>query len=159
MMRFQMRSASFNSPFRWDPWQEIDELRRKLERISERSVERTPAGTAGLGFVPAADLYDLGAAVVVRVDLPGVKEGDLEIIAEQSTLIIRGQRETNDPRDERYLFWERPAGRFARTIELPASVAPDRVEASLKLGVLEITLPKSHTGTVKQVVVALGERG
>jgi len=157
MMRFHTRLAPFKSPFQWDPWHEIEELRRAVERIGERSVQRVPAGTAGLGFVPEADLYDVGAAFMVRMDLPGVKEGDLEIIAEGSMLTIRGQREADGPRDERYLFCERPIGRFARTIELPERVDADHVRATLKQGVLEITLPKNRTAAIKKVAVTLGE--
>ena len=55
--------------------------------------------------------------------------------------------------DERYLYCERSAGRFARTLELPDSVDADRVEATLKLGALEITLPKERTTAVKKAVV------
>ncbi len=157
MMRFHMRSAPLKSPFQWDPWHEIEELRRAVERMGERSVERVPAGSAGLGFVPETDLYDAGAAFVVRVDLPGVKEGDLEIIAEGSTLTIRGQREADGRRNERYLYCERPVGRFARTIELPERVDADRVEATLKLGILEITLPRDRTAAVKKVAITLDE--
>ena len=153
MMRFHMRSAPLKSPFHWDPWREIDELRRSFERIGERSVERAQAGTAGLGFVPEADLYDVEAAFMVRVDLPGVKGGDLEIIADGSTLTIRGQREADGRRGERYLYCERPVGRFARTMELPESIDVDRVEATLKLGILEITLPKGRTAGVRKVAV------
>ncbi len=151
------RSVHLRSPFQWDPWHEIEELRRALERIGERSVGRVPAGTAGLGFVPETDLYDAGATFVVRVDLPGVKERDLNITAEGSTLTIRGQREADGPRDERYLYCERPVGRFARAIELPESVDADYVKATLKQGVLEITLPKNKAAAVKKVAVTLGE--
>ena len=127
-----------------------------VERMGERSVERVPAGSAGLGFVPETDLYDAAAAFVVRVDLPGAKEGDLEIIAEGSTLTIRGQREADGPRNEGG-YCERPVGRFARTIELPERVDADRVDATLKLGILEITLPKDRTAAVKKVAITLDE--
>ncbi len=157
MSLFSRRSVHLRSPFQWDPWREIEELRRALERIGERSEGRVPAGTAGLGFLPKTDLYDAGATFVVRVDLPGVQEGDLNITVEGRTLTIRGQREADGPRDESYLYCERPVGRFARTIELPESVDADYVKATLKQGVLEITLPKNKTAAVKKVAVPLGE--
>ncbi len=157
MMRFRTHSAPLRSPFRWDPWDELDELRRSVERIGGRSAERIPDGTAGMGFVPRADLYDLGAAFVIRMDLPGVEGGDLEIIAEGSGLTIRGHREADGPGDERCLYCERPVGRFVRAIALPASFDATRVEATLKLGILEITLPKDRTIEVKKVPISLLE--
>jgi HSP20 family protein len=150
-------SVHLRSPFEWDPWHEIEELRRTLERIGERSVGRAPAGTAGVGFVPETDLYDAGGAFVVRVDLPGVQERDLNIAVDGSKLTIRGQREADGPRDESYVYCERPVGRFARTIELPESVDADYVKATLKQGVLEIALPKNKVATAKTVAVTLSE--
>ena len=156
-MSLSSRRSDLRSPFQWDPWREIEELRRALERIGERSVGRAQAGTAGLGFVPKTDIYDAEATFVVRVDLPGIQEGDLNIDVEGSTLTIRGQRGADGPRDERYLYCERPVGRFARTIELPESVDADSVQATLKQGVLEIMLPKNKVAAVKKVAVTLGE--
>jgi HSP20 family protein len=149
-----MHSAPLRSPFRWDPWHELDELRRSVERIGERSAEHVANGTAGLDFVPKVDLYDLGAAFVVRMDLPGVKDGNLEIIAEGNGLTIQGQRESDGP-GERCLYCERSVGRFARTIALPASFDANRVEATLNLGILQITLPKDRTVAVKKVAVVV----
>ncbi len=83
MSRSFTRSVHLRSPFQWEPWHEIEELRRALERIGERSVGRVPGGTAGLGFVPETDLYDAGATFVVRVGLSGVQEGDLNITGQE----------------------------------------------------------------------------
>ena len=72
-MRFHMRSAPLKSPFQWDPWREIDELRRALERIGERPPGPESALAVGSDFVPQVGLYDAGTVFVVRVDLPGVQ--------------------------------------------------------------------------------------
>ena len=150
------RSLPLREPFSWDPRLEIEEIRQAFERIGKRSVGRLSAAAAGSIFVPVADLYDAEAAFVVRVDLPGVIEGDLMITIEGSTLAIRCQRNADGPWDERYLCCERPVGSFARTIELPESVDADHVKATLKLGVLQITLPKNKSAAVKKVAVTVG---
>jgi len=156
MMRFR---APFRPPFPSDPWHEIEGLRRAFGRLGDRSVRRAFAPAVGSGFIPQADLYDTGMAFVMYVDLPGVSERDLDIAVEGSMLTIRGQRDAQGSGGMRSMYSERPAGRFARTIELPDSVDVDRVRATLKQGVLEITLPKSRTVTTKRVVVVLAETG
>jgi HSP20 family protein len=154
MLRFR---APLRSPFQWDPWHEIDDFRRAFERLG-RPVGRMPAPAIGSGFIPEADVHDTGAAFVVSVDLPGVREADLDITVDGSMLTIRGQRDAGGLRDNGCLYCERPAGHFARTIELPESVNVDGIEATLKLGVLEITLAKSKIAAGKRVVVTVGER-
>lgn len=149
----RIRSSPLRSPFQWDPVYEIEELRRALERISERTAgpESTPA--AGSDFVPRVALYDAGAAFVVGVDLPGVQAGDLEITVEGSALTVCGQRDAGCPSGTSCLSSEQSTGRFARTIELPGGVDVDHVKATLERGVLGIVLPKNRATGVKKVAV------
>src|SRR5579884_2178046 len=86
-------------------------------------------------YTPAVDLYDTGDTLTAKVDLPGVAPEGVE--------------------QERYLCCERPAGRFARTIELPVEVDAEGVTARLRLGVLEIVLPKSKAAVPRKVAVSV----
>jgi HSP20 family protein len=88
-----------------------------------------------------------------------VREGDLEIIAEGTKLTIHGLRQADVPGMERCLYRERQVGRFARAIALPESFDPNRATATLRLGILEITLPKDRTAAVKKkaVIVCKGD--
>jgi HSP20 family protein len=151
-----MRAAPLGSPFQWDPWREIEELRRALERVGEPPVGRGLTAGAVLDFIPPADLYDAGEAFVVMVDLPGMKDGEVAITTEGRTITIRGQRGAEHPGDEGCLCCERPVGRFARTVELPENIDTDHINAVLKRGVLVVTLPKGKAAAPRGVTVRPG---
>ncbi|MDQ7820364.1 MAG: Hsp20/alpha crystallin family protein [Armatimonadota bacterium] len=140
----------------WDPWRELEELRREVERlwgVGRTGRRSTPEAEA---LVPAVDLYDAGDSLVARVDLPGVRPEDVEVTVDEGRLLsVRASRKADDVREDAYLCCERPAGRFARTIELPVEVDADRVKASLKMGVLEIVLPKSREPAPRKIAVAV----
>jgi HSP20 family protein len=143
----------------WDPWREVEELRREMERVLERAGGPSPGVNAGeLAFVPPADFYDSGGAFVVKFDLPDVRAEDVDISIEDGTLTVRGRRSAEQAPEESYLYRERPAGRFARTIGLPAGVEVDRVKATLRHGVLEILLPKSGVAPPRKVTIPVGTR-
>lgn len=107
-------------------------------------------------FVPPVDLYESGAHVVVKVDLPGVRRTNLELSVEEGTrLALRGERSADETRETRYIGCERPVGRFGRTIELPAPVDASSAKAALREGVLEIVLPKRGTAAYHTVTVTV----
>ncbi len=161
MTLFRIRPIRPGGRPRWDPWREMEELRREMERINERAPR-----SAGLSppsdeipFIPEVDVYETGAALTVKADLPGVREEDLEITIEGSVLSICGKRPADETEGENCLGRERPIGRFLRAIDLPAGVEAAGVKATLRHGVLEITLPKSKTEGAKKIPVAAGAEG
>ncbi|HEV2357387.1 MAG TPA: Hsp20/alpha crystallin family protein [bacterium] len=106
-------------------------------------------------FAPPVDLHETGESVVVTVDLPGVKREDLEISVEgDSLLVLKGRRSAGESQGPEYVCCERPVGRFAREIELPAPVDAGRVRATLRDGVLELILPKSRAALPHRIAVA-----
>lgn len=88
-----------------------------------------------------ADLYDVGDAYLVHLEVPGVEQADLEIAVQGHELLVAGLR--NAPGSEMTaVFTERPVGPFQRTINLPGSVSPENATAHLSNGVLSLKLPK-----------------
>jgi HSP20 family protein len=96
---------------------------------------------------------DQGGAFVVRAELPGLSEKDLELTATATTLTLRGERKVEVPQGYSTHRSERTGYRFARTFELPSKVDSDRVEARLENGVLTVTLPKAPEAQPKQINV------
>lgn len=111
-----------------------------------------PNATA-CGF-PSLNVYDNGEAYVVRAAIPGVDSKQLEIEATGRSLSIKGERKPAGGERTRYRRREREAGSFARTIELPLPVDPDRIAATYEDGVLEVTLPKAEEVRPRRVAVA-----
>lgn len=102
---------------------------------------------------PRVSFDDKGDAFVVRAELPGLTEKDLELTATATTLALRGERKVEAPEGYSTHRSERSSFRFARTFELPAKVDSGRVEARLEHGVLTVTLPKAPEAQPKQISV------
>jgi HSP20 family protein len=103
---------------------------------------------------PRLDVIDRDDAVVVRAELPGVEKKDVEVSVTENTLTVRGktERETQEEKGE-YHRSEIVKGEFLRTITLPADVDGEKAKASLKDGVLELTLPKREVAKRRTVPV------
>jgi len=87
----------------------------------------------------------------VEVELPGVSDGDLDITVHNGMLFIRGERKLQEGRH--YLYNGRSYGRFERVITLPEAVQADNVQASLKDGILSLTLPKSPEAKPRKITL------
>ena len=138
----------------WDPWRDMDEVRQAIAQVSAQAAGADVVAERG-SFAPDVDLYEAGTVVVVRVDLPGMKPTDLTVVIEDGALKIEGHRAAEGSGEETYLCSERPAGRFVRTLQLPAGVAAGAARATLGDGVLEIVLPKTEERPLEDVAVQI----
>lgn len=128
----------------------MDQVRREMDRIVRGHRHGSPAADAGW---PRMSLYDAGEALVVRAELPGFDSDDLDLQVERGTLTLRGRRDEAAPEGFTAHRRERGAMEFARAFTLPAAVDPDRAEADLRDGVLELTLPKAPEAQPRRIDV------
>jgi HSP20 family protein len=108
------------------------------------------------GWAPAVDMIDRKDEIVLRADLPGLQEKDVEVSVENGVLSIRGQREEERETKEEdggYYYAERWTGSFYRSIALPPGVDVDKVKATFKNGVLEVHLPKTQQAKGKRIEI------
>jgi HSP20 family protein len=105
---------------------------------------------ADASWLPTLETFRKDGNLVVRADLPGLTKDDIDIDVDDDVLTISGERseETRDDRDDYYRS-ERSYGRFFRAIPLPEGVEADKIEASFKDGVLEVTIPAPKVQTPK----------
>ncbi len=103
---------------------------------SERSI--SPA------FAPHVDVSESEKEIRVSVELPGMDEKDIDVSLTRDTLTIKGEKKQDiEDKGQDYYRMERSYGAFTRSIPLPVEVDTEKVQASFKKGVLDITLPKT----------------
>jgi HSP20 family protein len=125
------------------------QLRRELDRLLG-DFDRA----ASYGSAPSAVSWqDDGSAFVMRADVPGLSEADFQINIAGSTLTLRGERKLEAPEGYSAHRRERSAFRFAKSYELPARVDAEKATATLKHGVLTLTLPKVAEAQPRQISV------
>ena len=137
----------------WSGAGRLQNLQEEFERLINFPT-LTP--NASVPWVPALDVYEEKDNYLVEVELPGITKDDVKLSLEQGTLTITGERkgETKNETAEAYHV-ERFQGRFQRTINLPESIAADKVKAQYKDGVLTVTLPKREEAKPKQIDIVL----
>lgn len=112
--------------------------------------EREPGRTGGF---PAVNVWENPESVLVEAELPGVKQENLHVYAAGNELTIKGERRPLEGEKLSYHRQERSIGTFARMMTLPCDVNPDKIEATLKDGVLRIELPKAVEARPRQIAV------
>lgn len=150
---------------RWNAgWNQFDEmfsamnqLRTYMDRVFEDTLRgglqsgRTLPFQAGTW--PRANLIDAGASLVVAAEVPGLSDKDIQITLNQDVLTISGERQVTVPEGYSVHRQERPAVRFSRSFALPCRVNPDCATASVKDGILTVTLEKSADAMPRQIAV------
>ena len=132
-------------------WREMDRLQRDMNRLfnhySQTGLRKAP------GY-PAINIWMNDEAQYLSAEMPGVRVEDIDICVDGDTLTISGERGSDDVTGEaQFHRKERSFGKFTRTIQLPYAVDADSVDASLKNGVLTITLLKTKAEISKQISI------
>jgi len=96
------------------------------------------------GWCPLADVYETANAFVIHVELPGLRENEIDLRADGGELTIRGERRVAGPaQPESFHRMERSYGPFSRSFQLPAEIDPNAITARLTDGLLHVELSKA----------------
>jgi len=114
--------------------------------------------TLGAGsFIPPVDIYEDARHLVLRLEVPGIPQEDLQIDLENQTLTVKGQRKfLEDEKEDNFHRIERRYGNFVRSFTLPATINTDSAQANYENGVLSVTLQKKEAAKPKQVKIEIG---
>ncbi|HEY2436979.1 MAG TPA: Hsp20/alpha crystallin family protein [Solirubrobacteraceae bacterium] len=148
---------------RWEPVAELGTIQNEMNRLFNTFFDQpNPTGrnTAGARrWIPAMDLVETGDHYVLRADLPGLSDEDVNVQLEDNVLTISGERKAeHETQQEGYHRLERASGAFFRSLTLPEGVDPDGVQANFDRGVLEIRIPKPEQKKPRQVQISLGNK-
>jgi HSP20 family protein len=133
-------------------------LQREVDRLFDEFARGFGAlSVAGNGsLMPSMDVNETDKEFVITAELPGLERKDVEISLEDNVLTIRGEKKIEtapDDKNKNVHVNERSYGVFYRVLELPASVDPSSVQATMSKGVLKITIPKPALPETKKIEI------
>ena len=137
-----------------DPFRDIQtEVNRLFDNFLGRPTGTAPA-TGGRVWMPVVDMYETNDGFVLNFELPGVQEKDISLSITGDVLTVKGERRLDQELNgDSYLHTERVYGKFERSVRLPMPVQAERVRATYRDGVLEVSLPKTDEARPKEVKI------
>ena len=145
-------------PFR-SPLADVAVLQNRLNSIfNDFALPEGERESLSMGsFIPPVDIYEDTHQLVLKLEVPGIKQDALDVNVENQTLTVKGERKfENEEKQENFHRIERRYGSFVRTFTLPQTVDTGAVKANYDAGVLTISLAKKEAAKPKQVKVEIG---
>ena len=143
------------TPERWEPFSEFEQVSDRMRRLLEQTFGgfglSTPTTEKG-GWSPLVDLEEHDDAYVVEAELPGVKAENVNVELVGNEMMITGEIKEKE-RKGTVRRQSRRTGRFDYRVSLPSHVDPERVEAKLTDGVLEVRVPKSERAQRRRIEI------
>ncbi len=139
----------------WDPFRELRELQRNMDNIFNASWENLPDRLSQEAtWLPSLDITEDKDNILIKADLPGVKQSDIDVSVSDDILTIKGERkQEQEVKDRKTHRIERFYGSFCSSISMPEYVDASKIAATYKDGVLEISLPKTEKAKPRQIKV------
>jgi HSP20 family protein len=140
----------------------FEEFERRFDELlrSPFSMMRAPWwprwAVPAEGISPTVDVFEEGADVVVKAEIPGMKKEDIHVDINEKTVTISGEKKKEEKVERKnYSRLERTYGSFARIFELPAEVQTEKARATFREGVLEVRMPKTEEAARRTRKVAI----
>ncbi|MCX7816310.1 MAG: Hsp20/alpha crystallin family protein [Syntrophales bacterium] len=131
-------------------------MEREAQVVKEQEF-RTPEEGARTRnkrvFIPRVDIYESKDSIVLLADMPGVDVDDVDVTLEKNTLTIRGSVKPMSFEGLDLVYSEYDAGDYQRSFSVPEDVDRERIEATVKNGVLRLVLPKSEAAKAKKIAI------
>jgi len=128
--------------------QTLEAEKQEVETVE--GVERTRARRA---YVPRVDIYETDDAIVLLTDVPGVDQKSMDITLEKNVLTINGYVDAKDPDNYSLAYAEYETGDFERSFTLLEEIDRDKIEATVKDGVLRLYMPKAGPAKTRKITV------
>jgi HSP20 family protein len=140
---------------RWDPFREVVSLQNRVNSLFHNLSEgEMPVSAAS--FVPAVDIYEDVDKLVLKLEVPGIEEKDLDVRVEDNTLTVKGERKFEaEEKEKNFHRIERSYGSFYRAFTLPSTVDTGNVAAHYNAGVLKLELKKKPEAQPKQIKISV----
>lgn len=140
---------------RWEPFRDLMSMRDDFDRLFEGFFGRMPAIREDF-WAPCVDIVENNGNIEVKAEIPGMKKEDIKVTVRDNVLSIAGERkQEKETKEKTFHRIESYYGKFSRRIQLPSEVEADKIKATYKDGVLNITLPKPESAKPKKIDVEI----
>jgi HSP20 family protein len=138
---------------KWEPFRDLVSLRTDMDRLFNTFFGGLPEEREGF-WSPVLDIEENNGNLMVKAEIPGMTKDDIKVTVCDNILSITGERkQEEETKKKAFHRIERCYGKFSRVITLPTEVESDKIKATYKDGILNITLPKSESAKPKQIDV------
>lgn len=142
---------------RWETYRDVLALQNRMNSLFQ-DFSRANSGENELvtaaGFVPPVDIYEDEHKLVLKLEIPGVRQEDLDVRMENNTLSVKGERSfQSEGKEENFHRVERRYGSFYRSFTVPNTIDPNSIKAEYDAGVLRLELEKRPESKPKQIKV------
>ena len=127
--------------------------KQKDKKMEAKELQAKELERINLSFSPAADIYQDGDDVVIKVDMPGVAKQDISLNVENGLLKIQGTIRQSAFSTYRLILQEYREGNYNRSFRLSDEIDIENIKANYDKGVLTLTLPKAEKAKTKQITV------
>jgi HSP20 family protein len=144
---------------RWDPFREVVSMQNRLNSLFQDygRGQSDDEVLSAASFAPPVDIYEDDQKLGLKLEVPGVKQEDIDIQVEGRTLTVRGERKFDkEEKKENFHRVEHRYGTFARSFTLPNSVDAENVKATYDAGVLQLEFPKKAEAKPRQIKIGVG---
>jgi HSP20 family protein len=140
---------------RWYPVRDFAAFQNRVNTPKTTGDSETAAPAKSLpSFIPAVDVFENDDKIVIKLEIPGVSENEVDIRIENQTLTVRGERKFEaEEKEENFKRIERSYGSFVRAFTLPTSVDTENVGATYQAGVLKLELKKKASAQPRQIKI------
>ena len=142
---------------RGDIFSDLSTMQQEMNRFFEEFFGERHAELIEGNWLPAVDVSENDSAIIVRAELPGMTQEDIELNLQDNVLTLQGEKKkmTEEEKENCHRL-ERCYGSFNRSFTLPVSVDQDNISATFKDGILVVNLPKSEEARPKKIAIATG---
>ena len=144
---------------RWDNYRDVLALQNRMNSLFQ-DFSRSGNGESELataGFVPPVDIFEDENKLVLKIEIPGIRQEDIDVRLENNTLTVQGERGfQSEGKEENFHRVERRYGSFYRAFTLPNTIDQNTIKADYEAGVLKVELHKRAETKPRQVKINVG---
>src|SRR6266403_4040639 len=146
----------------WESLRELSAMQDRMNRVNRLfresySPEGPEEALTTTALAPPVDIYEDEHNIILKIEVPGIDEKDIDVRIQNNTLTVHGERKIEkEEKEENFRRVERQYGSFTRTFALPTTVDAEKVSANYDKGILKIALPKKAEAKPKQIKVNVG---